>query len=139
MAKTKAAIATLTPAFDVVVKSGRVIDPKNGLDAIRDIGIRRGRIAAVERQAAGEQFEQHHAERINVGLAGKRLPEHLLGRHIEGRAHCEHGPRRRCAVSSVARRCAYATGLSLRLCFSPAFSIAVRTVKSVRSFIVNLS
>jgi dihydroorotase len=47
MAKTKAAIATLTPAFDVVVKSGRVIDPKNGLDAIRDIGIRRGRIAAV--------------------------------------------------------------------------------------------
>jgi dihydroorotase len=44
MAKTKAAIATLMPAFDVVVTGGRVIDPKNGLDAI---GIRRGRIAAV--------------------------------------------------------------------------------------------
>jgi hypothetical protein len=29
--------------------------------------------------------------------------------------------------------------LSLRLCFSPALSMAVRTVKSVRSFIVNLS
>jgi len=50
MAKTRktssAAVAALTPAFDTVVKGGRVIDPKNGLDAIRDIGIRKGRIAA---------------------------------------------------------------------------------------------
>jgi dihydroorotase len=52
MAKTKAKsasgkLATLTPAFDVVVKGGRVIDPKNGVDAVRDIGIRKGRIAAL--------------------------------------------------------------------------------------------
>jgi dihydroorotase len=52
MAKTKAtssgvAVATLAPVFDTVVKGGRVIDPKNGIDAIRDIGIRKGRIAAV--------------------------------------------------------------------------------------------
>jgi len=44
MAKT---IAKLTPAFDAVVKGGRIIDPKNGVDAISDIGIRKGRIAAV--------------------------------------------------------------------------------------------
>jgi dihydroorotase len=44
------AVAALTPAFDVVVKGGRVIDPKNGIDAIRDIGIRKGRIAAVAPQ-----------------------------------------------------------------------------------------
>jgi len=41
MAKTRktssAAVAALTPAFDIVVKGGRLIDPKNGLDAIRDI------------------------------------------------------------------------------------------------------
>jgi dihydroorotase len=40
-------IEKLTPAFDVVVKGGRLIDPKNGIDAVRDIGIRKGRIAAV--------------------------------------------------------------------------------------------
>jgi dihydroorotase len=44
MAKT---VDKLTPEFDVVVKGGHVIDPKNGVDAIRDIGIRKGRIAAL--------------------------------------------------------------------------------------------
>jgi dihydroorotase len=44
MAKT---IEKLTPTFDVVVKGGRVIDPKNGIDAVRDIGIRKGHIVAV--------------------------------------------------------------------------------------------
>lgn len=43
----KGKLATLTPAFDVVVKGGRVIDPKNGVDGVRDIGIRKGRIVAV--------------------------------------------------------------------------------------------
>jgi dihydroorotase len=46
--KTDAAtIARLKPRYDVVVRGGRVIDPVNGLDAISDIGIRKGRIAAV--------------------------------------------------------------------------------------------
>lgn len=44
MAKT---VAQLNPIFDVVVKGGRLIDPKNGIDAVRDIGIRKGRVAAV--------------------------------------------------------------------------------------------
>jgi dihydroorotase len=44
MAKT---IANLTPSFDTVVKGGRLIDPKNAIDGIRDVGIRKGRIAAV--------------------------------------------------------------------------------------------
>jgi dihydroorotase len=43
MAKT---VEKLTPDFDTVVKGGRVIDPKNGIDAICDIAIRKGRIAA---------------------------------------------------------------------------------------------
>jgi dihydroorotase len=50
MAKTKAissAGANLTPAFDAIVAGGRVIDPKNGIDAICDIAIRKGRIAAI--------------------------------------------------------------------------------------------
>src|SRR6201996_5986665 len=43
----KAKVAKLKTRFDTVVKGGRVVDPKNGLDAVRDIGIRKGRIAAV--------------------------------------------------------------------------------------------
>jgi dihydroorotase len=40
-------IAKLKPAYDVVVTGGRVVDPANGVDGIRDIGIKKGRIAAV--------------------------------------------------------------------------------------------
>ena len=45
--KASAAIAKLKPGYDLVVKGGRVIDPANGIDGIRDIGIKRGRIVAV--------------------------------------------------------------------------------------------
>lgn len=34
-------------AFDVVLSRGRVMDPESGLDAIRDVGIRNGKIEAV--------------------------------------------------------------------------------------------
>lgn len=33
--------------FDFLIKGGHVIDPKNGLDAVRDVGVKDGRIAAV--------------------------------------------------------------------------------------------
>jgi len=36
-------------AFDLVVSNGRVIDPETGLDGIRSVGIRNGRIAAISR------------------------------------------------------------------------------------------
>src|SRR5579872_7332132 len=35
------------PAYDLVVKAGRVVDPSRGLDATRDVGVANGRIAAV--------------------------------------------------------------------------------------------
>lgn len=41
------AVTSLKPSYDLVVKGGRVVDPANGIDAIHDIGIRKGRIAAV--------------------------------------------------------------------------------------------
>jgi len=44
---SRPAVAKLKPAHDVVVAGGRVIDPANGIDAVLDIGIRKGRIAAV--------------------------------------------------------------------------------------------
>lgn len=33
--------------YDLLLENGRVIDPKNGIDAVRDIAVRDGRIAAV--------------------------------------------------------------------------------------------
>src|SRR5579863_6299085 len=42
-----AAIDRLAPRYDLVVKGGRVVDPASGIDAVRDIAIRKGRIAAV--------------------------------------------------------------------------------------------
>jgi N-acyl-D-aspartate/D-glutamate deacylase len=42
--------------YDVVIANGRVMDPESGLDAIRNVGIRGGSIAAVSREPlAGEQ------------------------------------------------------------------------------------
>ncbi|WP_282167620.1 amidohydrolase family protein [Shewanella japonica] len=35
--------------FDTVINNGRVIDPETGLDAIRNIGIKQGRIAAISK------------------------------------------------------------------------------------------
>jgi N-acyl-D-aspartate/D-glutamate deacylase len=36
-------------AHDIVIRNGRVIDPESGLDAVRSLGIRGGKIAAVSR------------------------------------------------------------------------------------------
>lgn len=36
-----------TPPYDLVVANGRVLDPESGLDAVRHVGIRGGKIAAV--------------------------------------------------------------------------------------------
>src|SRR6185295_15751760 len=33
--------------YDLIVKGGHVIDPKNNIDAVRDVAIRAGKIAAV--------------------------------------------------------------------------------------------
>jgi hypothetical protein len=35
------------PSYDLVIANGRVIDPESGLDSVRHVGIRGGRIEAV--------------------------------------------------------------------------------------------
>src|SRR5580658_7299224 len=45
-----------TEQYDVVILQGRVIDPETKRDAVRNVGIRNGRIAAVtERQLKGRR------------------------------------------------------------------------------------
>ena len=43
------AAQTQDRAYDVVILNGRVIDPESGLDAVRSVGIRAGKIAALAR------------------------------------------------------------------------------------------
>ncbi|MEO8131183.1 MAG: amidohydrolase family protein, partial [Bryobacteraceae bacterium] len=46
-----ALIAQPTDQYDIVIARGRVMDPESRLDAVRNIGIRNGKIAAVSEQA----------------------------------------------------------------------------------------
>jgi N-acyl-D-aspartate/D-glutamate deacylase len=43
------AVATASPQqiYDLVITNGRVVDPESGLDAVRSIGIRDGRVLAI--------------------------------------------------------------------------------------------
>lgn len=44
-------------AFDLVILHGRVMDPETGLDAVRNVGIRGGKVAAIsERELRGKQI-----------------------------------------------------------------------------------
>lgn len=40
-----------TPEFDLVIAGGRVIDPESGLDAVRSVGIKDGRVVTISDQA----------------------------------------------------------------------------------------
>jgi dihydroorotase len=77
MAKT---IDKLTPEFDVVVTGGHVIDPRNGIDAVRDIGIRKGRIAALAPKLAPGKAKM-------VDAAGLVLTPGLIDTHAHVYEH----------------------------------------------------
>ena len=47
---TRPAVAA-DDAYDVVIANGRVMDPESGLDAVRNVGLRAGRIAAITTEA----------------------------------------------------------------------------------------
>ncbi len=63
---------------DSIIRGGRVIDPANGLDAVLDVGIRDGRISAIERsidpELAGAIYD----------ASGKIVTPGLVDLHIHG-------------------------------------------------------
>jgi dihydroorotase len=61
--------------FELVIRSGRVIDPSQGLSARRDIGIRWGKIAAVEPEIAADRAMQ------SVDASGKLVMPGLVDMH----------------------------------------------------------
>jgi N-acyl-D-aspartate/D-glutamate deacylase len=44
-------VATGAESYDLVILNGRVMDPESGLDAVRSVGIRNGKIAAISERA----------------------------------------------------------------------------------------
>src|SRR5262245_12019299 len=89
--RTSAAAALLVRAprafaatYDILIKGGRVIDPSVGRDAVRDVAIARGRIAAVEANVAGDA-----AETIDAG--GKLVVPGLIDIHTHA-GRSKEGP-----------------------------------------------
>jgi dihydroorotase len=64
--------------FDLVIANGRVIDPESGLDAIRHIGVRGDRIAAVSEQPL-QGFEVLEARGLVVSPGFIDLHRHAAG------------------------------------------------------------
>ena len=56
-ARAPSAFAAQAARYDLIIRGGRVIDPSVRLDAIRDVAIARGRIAAVEANIVADAAE----------------------------------------------------------------------------------
>jgi dihydroorotase len=73
LARSSRALAADTK-YDLIIKGGRVIDPSLRLDAVRDIAVAGGRIAAVEARIAAEAAE-------TIDAAGKLVVPGLIDIH----------------------------------------------------------
>jgi dihydroorotase len=74
----------LAASYDLIIKGGRVIDPSVGLDAIRDVAISGGRIAAVEASIAADATE-------TIDARGKLVVPGLIDIHTHA-GRSKEGP-----------------------------------------------
>ena len=70
--------------YDLVIKGGRVIDPSMGLDAVRDVAIAAGRIAAVEASIGADASE-------TIDARGKIVAPGLIDIHTHA-GRSKEGP-----------------------------------------------
>src|SRR5258708_25229394 len=79
--------ATDQAAFDTVISGGRVMDPESGLDAVRNVGIRDGKIVEIsEKPLSGKQIFNAHGLVVAPGFID--LHEHgQEPRNYEFQAH----------------------------------------------------
>jgi dihydroorotase len=70
--------------YDLIIKGGRVIDPSAGLDAIRDVAIAGGKIAAVEANIADNAAE-------TIDARGKVVAPGLIDIHVHA-GRSKEGP-----------------------------------------------
>jgi dihydroorotase len=64
------------PRYDLVLKGGRVIDPQNGVDAVRDIAVKDGKIAAVAAEIPAAEAKQA------LDVRGLLLTPGLVDMHV---------------------------------------------------------
>ncbi len=74
----------LAATYDLVIKGGRVIDPSLGIDAVRDVAVSGGRIAAVGENIAGDATE-------TIDARGKIVAPGLVDIHSHA-ARTKEGP-----------------------------------------------
>jgi dihydroorotase len=83
-ARTPRSFAAQASRYDLMIKGGRVIDPSVRLDAIRDVTISGGRIAAVEARIAAEAAD-------TIDAQGKLVVPGLIDIHTHA-ARSAEGP-----------------------------------------------
>jgi dihydroorotase len=76
--------SALAATYDLIIKGGRVIDPSLGLDAIRDVAIAGGRVAAVEANIAADATD-------TIDAHGKIVAPGLIDIHTHA-ARSKEGP-----------------------------------------------
>ena len=77
-------LAAQAARYDLIIRGGRVIDPSVRLDAIRDVAIAGGRIAAVEANIAGDAAD-------TIDARGKLVVPGLIDIHTHA-ARSAEGP-----------------------------------------------
>ena len=77
----KPTVAALAGSYDLVLKGGRLIDPAQGLDGTYDIGIRKGKIAAVAPEIRADRKTK------TVNVRGMLLTPGLIDTHAHVYEH----------------------------------------------------
>lgn len=80
--------------YDLVLHQGRVIDPESGLDAVRDVGIRGGVIAAIS--------EHPLAARTSIDAQGLVIAPGFIDLHQHGQAPADYPLKAQDGVTTVA-------------------------------------
>src|SRR5581483_8826732 len=97
-----AAASAQEAPYDLVLKGGHVIDPRNGVDGVRDVGIRGGKIAAVAANLSSG------GARKSIDISGLYVTPGLIDIHV----HVFWGPKH--AVTTDGDHCVQPDAVGFR-------------------------